>query len=237
MQALKRKGIGLRLKFTLLMVILVTMIVLIVSIPLGFQMVSKQRGSLVSGLQSSANILLGALASSAETQIRLQDEGLGAAQDMLNLRSTMAEAVFTTITGPDRNYRPADPKDVVWASDEKRFEDELKAGKFNRAAEKVDDELARSVIPALQKKIDSEGAAKLSPLIDEYRSLQGQRNNLQGKTDAASKSQFTALTERIAQAGRDIDSQAKSLYGGPSTLEPFNPELAPPARHTCSTSQ
>ena len=42
MQALKKKGVGLRLKFTLLMVVLVTMIVLIVSVPLGYQMVGRQ---------------------------------------------------------------------------------------------------------------------------------------------------------------------------------------------------
>ena len=161
MQTLKRKGIGLRLKFTLLMVILVTMIVLIVSIPLGFQMVNKQRTSLATGLQSSANILLGALASSAESQFRLQDDRASSRPpDMPSLRSTMAEAVYTTITGPDRNFRPTDPKDFVWASDEKRFADELKAGRFNIAAEKVDDELARSVVPALQKKVDSEGGGE-----------------------------------------------------------------------------
>ena len=223
MQTLKKKGIGLRLKFTLLMVILVTMIVLIVSIPLGFQMVSKQRTSLATGLQSSANILLGALASSAESQFRLQDEGLGAAQDMLNLRSTMAEAISTTITGPDRNYRPTDPKDVVWASDEKRFDDELKAGRFNRAAEMVGDQLAKSVIPALQKKIDSDGAAKLATLVDDYRNLKGQQVNLTGKADAASKAQLAIVNDKLAAAGREIDTQAKSLYAASSTLEPFNP--------------
>ena len=222
MQALKRKGIGLRLKFTLLMVILVTMIVLIVSIPLGFQMVSRQRFSLVTGLQTSANILLGALASSAEAQIRLQDEGLGAAQDLLSLRSTMDEAVYTTISGPDRNYRPTDPKDMVWASDEKRFDDELKAGTLNRAAEKVDDQLGRTVIPALQKKVDSDGAAELSTLIDQYRALQGQGADLQKKTDPASKTQLAAIRTQLAAAAKQIDARAKELYAGTATLEPFN---------------
>ena len=223
MQTLKKRGIGLRLKFTLLMVILVTMIVLIVSIPLGFQMVSKQRTSLATGLQSSANILLGALASSAETQFRLQDEGLGAAQDMLNLRPTMAEAVSTTIAGPDRSYRPTDPKDVVWASDEKRFDDELKAGRFNRAAETVSDPLAKTVIPALQKKIDTDGAAKLASLVEDYRTLKGQQVNLTGKTDTVSRTQLGLVNDKLVAAVREIDIQAKALYASSSTLETFNP--------------
>ncbi len=223
MQALKRKGIGLRLKFTLLMVVLVTMIVLIVSIPLGFQMVNKQRYSLATGLQNSANILLGALASSAETQFRQQDQGFLGAVDMPNLRSTMPEAVYTTITGPDRSFKPTDPKDVVWASDEKRFADELKAGQFNIAAERVGDELAKTIVPGLQKKIDTEGMAKLRTLVDDYRNLRGQQGTLQGKTDAASRAMLAAVTDKLAQTGKDIDTQARGLYAQSGTLEPFNP--------------
>jgi serine phosphatase RsbU (regulator of sigma subunit) len=223
MQELKRRGIGLRLKFTLLMVILVTMIVLIVSIPLGFQMVNRQRVSLASGLQNSANILMGALASSAEIQFLQKEQGFFGAADMPNLRSTMPEAVYTTISGPDANFRPTDPKDWVWASDQKRFADELKAVQFRIAAEKVDDDLARTVIPALQKKIDSEGMAKLMPLLDQFRTLQGQSKDLQRKTDAASRAQLTAVGDQLAQVSRDINLQAKNLYAVSGTLEPFDP--------------
>ncbi len=109
MQALKRKGMGLRLKFTLLMVVLVTMIVLIVSVPLGFQMVSRQRISLATGLQNSANILLGALASSAETQIRQKDQGFFGAPDMPNLRSDHVRGGLHDDHGPGQElpaHRP-----------------------------------------------------------------------------------------------------------------------------------
>ncbi|HET6451869.1 MAG TPA: SpoIIE family protein phosphatase [Spirochaetia bacterium] len=223
MQALKRRGMGLRLKFTLLMVVLVTMIVLIVSVPLGFQMVSRQRVSLATGLQNSANILLGALSSAAETQFRLQDQGFEAASGIPNLRTTMPEAVYTTITGPDTSFRPTDPKDFVWASDEKRFADELKAGQFHIASEIVGDPLGRSVIAGLQKKIDSEATTKLGPLLDQYRTLQGQSRDLATKTDAASKAHLASVRDQLSQVGRDIDTQARTLYGVSSTLEPFNP--------------
>jgi len=223
MQELKRKGIGLRLKFTLLMAILATIIVLIVSIPLGFQMLNRQRISLATGLQNSANILMGALASSAEIQFKQEKEGFFGAVGMESLRSTMADATWTTITGPDVNFRPTDPKDAVWASDEKRFADELKAGSFKIAEETVGDELARTVIPAVQRKVDSEATTRLQPLVDQYRSLRGQRANLQAKTDDASRKQLAALNDQLAQVSRDINSQAKALYAASSTLEPFDP--------------
>jgi serine phosphatase RsbU (regulator of sigma subunit)/HAMP domain-containing protein len=222
MQALKRRGIGLRLKFTLLMVILVFMIVLIVSIPLGLQMVGTQRRSLAADVQSKANILLGALATSAETQFRAQDQGFLGAADIPALSATMPQAEYTTITGPDVNFRPADPKDFVWASNQKKFIDEKVGGVFNIAREQVNDDLAKTVVPELQKKIDTDLTTRLSSLIDEYRNLVGQRSALQGKTDPGSKQKLAALTAQLSTASKEIDTQARAAYGKSDTLEPWN---------------
>ena len=223
MQALKRRGIGLRLKFTLLMVILVIMIVLIVAVPLGFQMVSTQRRSLAADVHSKADILLGALATSADTRIRLLDQGFDGAADIPALSNTMPQAVYTTITGPDVNFRPADPKDFVWASNQKRFADELAAGKFKIAQEQMDDELAKKVVPDLQKKIDADLASKLSSDIDEYQKLRGDRDKLKSRTDKASKDSYDALTRQISDKSKAIDSLARAAYAKSATLEPWNP--------------
>jgi serine phosphatase RsbU (regulator of sigma subunit) len=224
MQALKKRGMGLRLKFTLLMVVLVIMIVLIVSVPLGFQMVNRQRLTLATGLKNDANILIGALSSSAETQFLLQNQGFEAAADIPKLRSEVAEAVYTTITGPDQSFRPTDPKDFVWASDEKRFTDELSAGRFSIASERVDDALARSIIPALQKKIDADATAKLGTLVDEYRSMSAQQRTLVTKTDPASKGQSAKLAESLKQVQQSIETQVRQLPDAQmKTFEAFDP--------------
>ena len=222
MQALKRRGMGLRLKFTLLVVILVILIVLVVSFPLGVQMVNTQRRSLAADVQSKANILLGALATSAETQFRAQDQGFLAAEDIPALSATMPQAEYTTITGPDVHFRPTDPKDFVWASNQKKFADELAAGTFNSASEQVNDDLARTVVPGLQKKIDADLMATLSSAIDEYRTLRGQRDALTGKTDQASKDKLATLTSQLRAKSKDIDTQARAAYEKSGTLEPWN---------------
>jgi HAMP domain-containing protein len=224
MQALKKKGVGLRLKFTLLMVVLVTMIVLIVSVPLGYQMVGRQRLALASGLRNNASILMDALAASAETQFRLGADGFVSAGDIPSLRTAMAEANFTTITGPDPSLSPLPyPKDFVWASDQKEFAAERSRGTFRIAKESVKDELARSAAPALQKHVDADAANKYASLIEEYRTLKGQAAELRTRTDAASKARVTALTAQLAQKSAELDTQAKADYAGTSTLEPFNP--------------
>ncbi|HEY9593040.1 MAG TPA: SpoIIE family protein phosphatase, partial [Spirochaetia bacterium] len=224
MQVLKKRGMGLRLKFTLLMVVLVIMIVLIVSIPLGFQMVNRQRLTLATGLKNDANLLLGALSSSAQTQFALETQGFDAAPDIPKLRADVAESVYTTITGPDASFRPTDPKDFVWASDEKRFADELAAGRFRIASETVDDELARSIVPALQKKIDTEGMAQLGTLVEEYRSMSAEQRTLVTRSDATSRARSQQLRESLRQVSQNIAARARLLDGAESrTLEPFDP--------------
>ncbi len=234
MQELKKKGIGLRLKFTLLMVVLVTLIVLIVSIPLGLIMVNRQQVSLTDGLQSSANILLGALASGATNQFRLNNQGLGGAvRDLPSLRATMKEATYATITGRSFtdaeinsfNVKPAvsgpgDGKDYVWASDQKRFVDELNARTFTPAQEPVGDKLSK-MIPALQKEIESDAAVKLANDVNEYRTLSGQYKDLLARTGAASQAQAKGVLDSMTQKLLDIDTKARELYSNSATTEPL----------------
>ena len=241
MLELKKRGMGLRLKFTLLMVVLVTLIVLIVSIPLGLIMVNRQQVALTDGLQSSANILLGALASGATNQYRLGNQGLGGAvKDLPSLRATMKEATYATLTGrsfteaeaSSFNITPAvsgprDGKDFVWASDQKRFVDEFNARTFRPAQEQVVDDLSK-MIPALQKKIEDDAAVKLAGDVSEYRTLSGQYKDLLARTDAASVAKAKGVLDAISQKLLDIDTKAKELYGASATTVPLVAGRLPP---------
>ncbi|HKM53291.1 MAG TPA: hypothetical protein VJY33_07740, partial [Isosphaeraceae bacterium] len=227
MKELRKRGVGLRLKFTLLMVVLVTMIVLIVSIPLGFQMVSRQTLALASGLQNQANILMDALAASAETQFRLGENGFEGSPGMPKLRAAMGEATYTTITGPDPvanpDLNPADPKDFVWASDQKRFVDELSQRGFKIAKETVDDELARNRVGRLQKQIDSDGIRNLSTLVDRYRTLRSKYDALRTARDPASIAQRADITAQLAEVSTDLDTQAKDAFAKRASFPSFDP--------------
>jgi hypothetical protein len=235
MQALKKKGAGLRMKFILLTVVLVTLIVLIVSIPLGLQMVSRQTQALASGLQNQAKILMDALAASAETQFRLGEAGFEGASGLPKLRSAMSDATYTTISGPDpvtnALLRPTDEKDWVWASDQQRFVDELNGKSFKIAKERVDDPLAKGVVAQLQKQIDGDAARKFSTLIDENRALVSQYNQLLTKTDAASKAQLADVSAKLNEASTAIETQAKGEFGKVRSLPDFDATKTPEPKY------
>jgi hypothetical protein len=227
MQELKKKGAGLRLKFTLLIVVLVTMVVLGVSVPLGFIMRGNQSDALATGLRNEAGILMDALASSAETQFPLGTDGYIAALDIPKLRVAMKAATYATITGPnpERNpeYKPVDLKDYVWASDQKVFTEQIKAQSFQAAVQTVDDEVSRSIASELQKKIDADAATMLAGLVDEYRTLKGEQATLKTRTDAVSKARYAEVNLLLGTKAKEIDSRAREAYGTFATVEAFDP--------------
>lgn len=97
---MKRKGVGLRMKFIMALLSLVISVILIISIFLGLYMIDLQKVNLGSSMKQRAELLLETLVSNAENSLQLSglDRSLG-----LNVIpkqiSAMDEALYTTITG------------------------------------------------------------------------------------------------------------------------------------------
>ncbi|MCR5613127.1 SpoIIE family protein phosphatase [Treponema sp.] len=95
--SLKSKGGGLRLKLIMFTVVLVLMVSLLVSIPLGFIMVKTQEQSLSQGLEDRVNVLLESLSSG--TKAYMPTENVLELSYLPGQSSALEEANFVTITG------------------------------------------------------------------------------------------------------------------------------------------
>lgn len=223
MKELRRKGAGLRVKFTLLVVVLVILVVLIVAVPLGYQMTNNQQTVLASGLSKQSEILIGSLTSAATVQIKLAAQGYA---DMANVpasRRAMTEALYATVSGPSTdpaaNAEPDFLRDYVWASDEARWQTRRDAGTFQPARETVDDQLARDgVALAFQQEIDGKLAEALGPMVAQYRDTLALVRALQGKTDAASIRRYNEAFSALAPKRGEIE---KALAEQLAALKPF----------------
>jgi len=229
-----KKYSALRLELAILVVALVALVVVLISVQLGVQAVRNQRAALLSGFQKQASLLMDTLAANAEYEFRLKEDGFLGAEMMPGLRTAMPETTFATISGPDPlsnpYLKPTDQKDFVWASDQKRFSDELHITKnFQIARESVDDDLAMDVREQLQRRIDTDAARDLSPFVDEYRALSSQFRALLLRRDAASRAQADAAYRQVGAVLAVLDSRAKAEFGQVGSLPVFDPNkpLAP----------
>ena len=217
MKELQRRGVGLRVKFTLLMVVLVTIIVLIVSVPLGVQMIGQQSQSLADGLEKRTRLLIGTIAASSEAEIRKTtanggDIGIASVPDIIK---PMAEAVFTTITGPADAVRFPNTaaRDFVWASNSDSWKKRKAAGTFEVAMEAESDSLASSIVPALQKRINDAAPVALAAELDDWQKARDRLQELSGIPNRTARQQtelqgiLAGLSKKVAA----IDNGLKTL--------------------------
>lgn len=100
LKTMKRKGLGLRIKFLMALLALVLSVILMLAISLGLYMINQQRENLGNSVRQRGELLLETIVSSAANSLQLTgiERSLG-----LNVipRQTeaMEEAIYTTITG------------------------------------------------------------------------------------------------------------------------------------------
>lgn len=111
---MRRQGIGLGIKFTALIVVLVVSVVAMISLPLRAYFLSNQQESLARGLEERVSVLIESIASGAENILpSVQAQTIDLAQLILQAQ-VMEEAEFVSITAPAPQTGAG--VDYVWAS-------------------------------------------------------------------------------------------------------------------------
>jgi len=216
---LRRRGMGLRIKFSIFMIALVVPIVMMVSVPLGLYSVLRQSATLRDGLERRAKVLLGSLASSASTYMGSTLE-LGQA---LYQMGAMEEAVYITISGPAPGSPSGD--DIVWATNDAALETsegalaKLGSQKLERGVSVLRDALTDS-IPAIREKAAEAAATPqfasrldtVKAAVAEYRALSAKPRKT--PEDQARINELLSLTEAYnRELGQLLSAASDSLVG------------------------
>ncbi|MBB6479166.1 SpoIIE family protein phosphatase [Spirochaeta isovalerica] len=117
LKTMKRKGVGLRMKFLMALLALVISVILMLAVSLGLYMINQQRENLGDSVKQRAELLLATIVSGAENS--LQQTGLDRSLGLLAIpRQTNAldEAIYTTITGTGSNDRTV--YNYIWANND-----------------------------------------------------------------------------------------------------------------------
>lgn len=211
MKELKRRGVSLRLKFTMLVMIVVLITVLMVSIPLGIFMINRQRENLTQGLRQRVDVLMGSVAASAENSLLIQNRiELGLLPDQIG---SMEEARYLTITGSgisdSRSY------DYVWATNDPEIDSKLQAGTYSTetvGAVRIQDELS-PIIEQLAQQVNSEAQARVGNLAAEVNELSIQARDLvrAAATDPQAQARLREIQQQISTRNSQILSELRRI--------------------------
>jgi serine phosphatase RsbU (regulator of sigma subunit) len=212
MEELKRRGAGLRLKFTALTMILVLIIVLLVSLPISVYMIATQSRTLVNGLTQRVDTLMGSLASSTIEVLKdpaTADLGLAGLTDQAR---TMAETQYVTVTGPGLQ----DPLhfDYVLVSSDPDIDQKLARGTYtgNRGVVRIQDDVSKE-LEAMASRIDAEAKQKVGDLVQQLADLRAEAVSLALRTDEASKRRVQAIQEELNTRNARISQELLAFKG------------------------
>ncbi len=216
MEELKRRGFGLRLKFTLLTMILVLIIVLMVAFPMGNYMIKTQKDNLVEGLLQRVEVLLGSLASGAGTNLPIQNRiDLGLLPQQI---TAMEEARYATITGAGAN--DPDAFDYIWGTNDPDIYARVAEGEYRQGETRIKDEIS-PLAGILRQKINEQAQKELATLSKDLDKLSDEAGQYALKTDPESRRKLQDLQTTI----REFDTRIKDALRSISSLRGSFPEF------------
>jgi serine phosphatase RsbU (regulator of sigma subunit) len=233
LRGLRLKGMGLRIKYTLLITILVILIILMVSIPISFYMIDTQQKTLARKLFENVATDLKFTANGAETYLIARNTS--SLSDMIQLIE-MDELQFAIITGP-LYFDPATGKpDVergkldltslehVWAFKDAEIKKRVKSDEeFELIKSEIEDKVT-PIIDALRKDINKRAQERISTLNKEIDDLTKQFNALITRTDEDSIDKKKELNKKQLQLITQRDAELKEIGDMVGSFPEYNIE-------------
>ena len=219
LSAMKKQGIGLRIKFTLFITVLVITVVLMVSIPLGFYMTRNEERNLAEGLSQRSSVLLESLAAGGRTYLPGGNTlELGVLPSQI---SAMAEARFATISGRGQ----ADPTNYgyVWASNDPEILKKIGQDVLLPGASKINDDVAEKE-KALADDINNQAKTAVSDLAQELDRLAGEAIKLATRTDAESQKRLQDLQNNIRTLDTRVNEKLAAIGAKTGSAPDFSKE-------------
>ncbi len=214
---------GLRVKFSLLMTILVLLIVAMISIPIAFITSGNQREILASGLEDRAEVLLESLASGARTF--LPAENIIELSTLPAQMSALGEdAVFVTLTSAgstaSETYDP-EKYDYVWATNDELLPEEAGAAGYYL----MNDEIA-GLADALRDSINEEAAAKVDGIVEEIKRLNTQVEPLVARFiqtgNAEDEEAINQIQDELRELDKELNNRLFQIGNRPASYPVYN---------------
>ena len=220
-KAAMRRGTGLTAKFSLTIIAMVIFVVLLVSIPLGLQMVQTQSEVQARGLQQKVGVLLESAAQGARSYLPARNQlELGL---LPNQTTALAEANYLTITG----FGPADvaDPDIVWATNDPGIMDKIDGATLAPGVSALDDELSPA-IPDIAAELNTKAAAEVGELAATIQQLTDESNVLARKENLTAEEQVRLddIASSVRELANTLNKRLAALADASVASEPpFDP--------------
>ncbi|MCK5153490.1 MAG: SpoIIE family protein phosphatase, partial [Spirochaetales bacterium] len=235
---MQKRGMGLRIKFAVLVTSLVLLVVLMVSWSLSIFTISTQQRNLTDALSQTTKVLISSVNTSAGKY--LQENNTLELKRLPSQIESMGAARFLTITGPGLNTGENGEVEYLWVTNDASIKDKVNLESFSTEEDAtaglpggtrfvegsiaMDDDLSE-VIAKLAEKINLEGAETLGTLSTELARLQGIAADLSRKARTeADIEEIRKMQDEIIILSTEIDKKLIEIGSYFGSVPEFDPE-------------
>ncbi len=219
---LKRRGVSLRVKFTLTIASLVMFVILLIALPLGYNVLATESKTLASSLQERTSVLLESVAQGGRSYMP--------GKDVLQLgflpqqARAMDDAAYITVTGyGDGTTEP----DSVWATNDKSILDKIDGERLTVGASRIVSDALSPDLPRLAAEIDARAATEVNDINAAISDLTREGRALQANLgDPAAQARFDEITQTLTSLQSSIDEK---LFAVSTASEGSTPAFDPSA--------
>ncbi len=231
-ERMKKKGIGIRVKFSFFVVMLVIAVVLMVAVILGRFMLDTQRRTLADGLRNRVEVLLQSIATGAAQYLPNAEQNVLTLSALTEQMSAVQEARFVTITGPGATGAAANSFDYIWATNDPRITDpksvqdmgklKLIPEQFQRGQTRIEDQIS-PLLPDLEQKINTQARQSLGNIPQQLSDLSQRILQLVRQTGAQAEAERQSVDNTRRELERRANQQLNQIGNVIGSVPDFNP--------------
>ncbi|HUX11563.1 MAG TPA: SpoIIE family protein phosphatase, partial [Spirochaetia bacterium] len=232
-QMMRKKGFGIRIKFSFFVVVLVIAVVLMVAVILGRFMLDTQRSTLADGLKNRVEVLLQSIATGAGQYLPNADQNVLALSGLTEQMSAVQEAQYVTITGPGGAAAAAsNGNDYIWATNDPRITDpksvqsmgqlKLVPEQFQRGRTRIEDGVT-PLVSSLEQKINTESRQALGDIPKQLADLSRRILQLVQQTGPQAEAERTSVDNTRSELERRANQQLNKIGSLIGSVPDFNP--------------
>lgn len=217
LEAMRKRGIGLRLKFTVFVVVVVIAVVVLVAVTLGSITLANQERILARGLEQRADVLLESVAKGAEEYLPAPESNRLNLELLTRQTANIDEALYATITGRGQEGTTFD---FVWATNDPQIVGEdptrIDTAEYAPGRSRITDAL-REAVPSIQEAVNERAVDELGDRPQQVVDLNPRFIALAGRTDAeaqAERAQLDNIRFELEGQINDILSNIAADFGG-----------------------
>lgn len=203
-EALRKKGFGLKVKLISFTVILVLMVSLLVSLPLGYMMTRTQERTLSKGLEERVDVLLGSLSSGVRAYMPSQN--VLELSSLPSQSSAMEEALFVTITGLPASGNSQELT-AVWATNDQNITSRINTENLSSGVSLLQDAELIQISQSCSK-LNETVAEDAGTIASQISELNSEGAKIALRTDEVS----VARRKEISEVTRQLTTRLSDMF-------------------------